>query len=168
MIRHALLLTGASGVGKSTVVRRVADALEGRSFGGFWSGEVREGRKRVGFRLEAFGGERALLAHVDSDSPHRLGRYGVEVEALDRLVEMALAPGPGLYLVDEIGPMECFSERFVAAVRALLDSGARIVATIHRNAGGFVQEVKERPDTELWEVTRENRDAMAERVLAWI
>ena len=53
-------------------------------------------------------------------------------------------------------------------MQALLDSDARIVATIHRNASGFVHQVKQRPDTELWEVTRENRDAMVERVLAWI
>ncbi len=40
--------------------------------------------------------------------------------------------------------MECFSQRFVAVMRALLDSGLRVVATIARKGTGFIAEVKRR------------------------
>ena len=65
-----------------------------------------------------------------------------------------------VYLVDEIGKMECFSERFCTAMTTLLDAGRPVIATIARHGGGFISEVKRRRDIELWAATRDNR-AMA-------
>jgi nucleoside-triphosphatase len=70
--------------------------------------------------------------------------------------------------VDEIGKMECLSPTFVEAVRGLLIAGRPLVATVGERGGGFIAEVKRRPDVELWELTRANRDAMPARVLAWL
>src|ERR687897_879407 len=39
---HTLLLTGAAGVGKTTVIRRVAEALHDRRIQGFLTEEIRE------------------------------------------------------------------------------------------------------------------------------
>jgi nucleoside-triphosphatase len=79
------------------------------------------------------------MAHVDLPGPPRVGRYGVDVAAIDAVVDEVLAPRAGvdLHLVDEIGKMECLSPRFVRAMRALLDSGAPVVATIALR-GGFI------------------------------
>jgi nucleoside-triphosphatase THEP1 len=33
---------------------------------------------------------------------------------------------------------------------------------------GVIAEVKQRPDAEIWTVTRENRDDLPERVLVWL
>jgi nucleoside-triphosphatase THEP1 len=165
-----LLLTGAPGVGKTTVIRRVLAELGDRARAGFVTDEIREEGRRRGFRLETLDGESVILAHLDIKSPHRLGRYGVDVEALDGILDRALPSDPqiDLFLVDEIGKMECFSERFTVAITGLLDSGQRGVATINQRAGGFVGAVRERPEVTLWEVTRENRDEMPGRVLEWI
>jgi nucleoside-triphosphatase len=73
-----------------------------------------------------------------------------------------------VYLVDEIGKMECLSDRFVAAMRVLLSGHAPVVATVGAQGGGFIAEVKRRPECELWEVTRVNRDEMPARILAWL
>jgi nucleoside-triphosphatase THEP1 len=54
--RYVLLLTGAPGVGKTTVIRRVATLLETRQLRGFYTEEIREGGERRGFRLLAFRG----------------------------------------------------------------------------------------------------------------
>ncbi len=64
--------------------------------------------------------------------------------------------------------MECFSQRFVEAVSALLDSRQLLVATVARKGSGFIEAVKERADIELWEVTRKNRVGMASEVLSWL
>ena len=71
------------------------------------------------------GGKTRTLAHVDLRSRHRVGRYGVDVEALDEIAESALVldDETEVYLVDEIGKMECFSERFCTAMTTLLDAG---------------------------------------------
>jgi nucleoside-triphosphatase len=69
--------------------------------------------------------------------------------------------------VDEIGKMECFSQRFVAAMRALLDSDRRVLATIARRGTGFIAEVRRRGDAELLEVTARSRDLLPEEIVAW-
>jgi nucleoside-triphosphatase THEP1 len=56
----------------------------------------------------------------------------------------------------------------VAAVRALLESDRPLVATIAARGTGLIEEAKRRRDVELWTVTRENRDGLGARVLAWL
>jgi nucleoside-triphosphatase len=164
-----ILLTGAVGVGKTTVVTRVAAALGHRHLRGFYTAEIRDARgRRVGFRLVPLaGGAGHVLAHADLISPHRVGRYGVEVEMLDYVVDTTLSPPRGvsspaadLYLIDEIGRMECFSARFVAAVERLLAAEVAVLATVALRGGGLIASVKQRDDVQLIEVTRGNRDRL--------
>jgi nucleoside-triphosphatase len=165
-----LLLTGVPGVGKTTLVRRVVATLEGLRLAGFTTEEIREGGQRRGFRIVPLAGEGRTMAHVEFRGPARVGRYGVDAAAIDAIAATSLAPHPGvdLTVVDEIGKMECLSEGFVAAMRALLDSDRRVLATIARRGGGFVAEVKRNAEAALWEVTARNRDGLAERIRAWV
>ncbi len=165
---RAILLTGAPGDGKTTVVGKVAAGLRGRTIRGFTTAEIRSGRERQGFRLETFDGRSAVFAHVSIRSLHHVGKYGVDVAALDALVGEALDPraNADVYLVDEIGKMECLSEKFVAAIKDLLDSGRPLVATVALLGSGFIEQVKRRPDVELLTVTRSNRDSLPDEILA--
>jgi nucleoside-triphosphatase len=166
---RALLLTGLPGVGKTTVLRRVAERLTGRPIRGFITQEIREGKERVGFGITTFDGRTATLAHVRIRSPHRVGRYGVDLRALDELLGCLEPEEPrAVSLVDEIGKMECLSSGFVAAMKSLLDSAAPVVATVALKGTGFPGEVKRHPGVELWTVTRENRDELPDRVVAWL
>ena len=53
-------------------------------------------------------------------------------------------------------------------MHALLDSGRTVVTTIGERGGGFIAEVKRRPDVALWRLTRGNRDAVPARILTWL
>jgi nucleoside-triphosphatase len=165
-----LLVTGQPGVGKSTLIRRVAERLAGLDLGGFHTGELREDGRRVGFRLESFDGRSLTFAHVDFPGPARVSKYGVDVAALDRLAQELLAPRPeaDLYLVDEIGKMECLSPRFVAAMQRLLASSRVAVATVGMKGEGFIAQARGWPGAVLWEVTRANRDRLVDEVLGWL
>lgn len=165
----ALLLTGRPGVGKTTVLRAAAEKLTAFVLVGFYTEEIRVGGERRGFRLITFDGQEAIFAHVDLPPP-RVSKYGVDVAAIDRFAATLRDPPDraAIYLIDEIGKMECLSSRFVEAMRRLLDSGRPLVATIARRGGGFVEEVKRRRDVEVWTVTQATRDALPDRIVAWI
>jgi nucleoside-triphosphatase len=109
------------------------------------------------------------MAHVDVGGPARVGKYGVDVAAVEAAATSALATDRAeLYLVDEIGRMECLSPGFVAAMRQLLDSPVMVVATVALHGDGLISEVKQQADAEVWTVTRANRDDLPARVLAWV
>jgi nucleoside-triphosphatase len=168
--RHVLLLTGRPGVGKTVVVRKVAASLPGWQLAGFYTEEIRVAGQRQGFRAVTFDGSERIMAHLDLRGPHRVGKYGVDVSVIDQLAdaELNLHPEVNLYLVDEIGKMESLSQRFIAAMRELLNSKALVLATIAQRDGGFIEKAKQTKDAELLEVTRENRDELPERVLEWL
>jgi nucleoside-triphosphatase len=127
MVGGVLLLTGVPGIGKTTVIRRVADRLKGRRLGGFYTEEIREQGDRRGFQLVGFDGIARIIAHVDFPKVHRVGKYGVDVEAIDSAGDRLGLDRSEIHLVDEIGKMECLSDRFVSGMRALL-AGPRPIA----------------------------------------
>jgi nucleoside-triphosphatase len=170
MIRNGvLLLTGVPGIGKTTVIRRVAERLKGRRLGGFYTEEIREGGERRGFRLVGFDRTERVIAHVDFSKARRVGKYGVDVGAIDEATELlADDPAVQVYLVDEIGKMECLSERFVAAMQTLLIGPKPVVATIALRGGGFIAEAKRAAGAVIWEVTHANFDLLPSRALRWL
>lgn len=163
-----LLLTGNPGVGKTTVIRRVAEHLRGRRLAGFYTQEIREHGIRRGFGLTTFDGQENIMAHVDFVKTFRVGRYGVDLTAIETAVQSSLVLDEmtEVYLVDEIGKMECLSSTFVVAMRTLLSADKAVVATVAEKGVGFIAEVKSRADVELWRVTAANRDSLPARVIA--
>ena len=151
------------------MIRRVANGLQPKGLRGFYTEEVREAGERRGFRLVSLKGGARMIAHTDFPKHQRVSKYGVDVEAIDKAAAL-LAPDPNasVYLVDEIGKMECLSARFVSAMRALVSCRTPIVASISARGGGFIAEVKRSPECELWDVTHANRDDMPARVLTWL
>jgi nucleoside-triphosphatase len=163
----ALLLIGPPGIGKTTALREAARRL-GVHLRGFYTEEIRERGERLGFRLVTFGGDEAVIAHVDLPPP-RVSKYGVDVAGIDRFAAAMLeSDTTSVYLVDEIGKMECLSSTFVSAMRHLLDSGRPLVATVAQRGGGFIEQVKRRRDVEVWTVTHATRDALPDRIVAWV
>jgi nucleoside-triphosphatase len=80
-----ILLTGRPGCGKTTLIKRVVDELA-LPAGGFYTEELRENGKRVGFKMITLDSQEALLAHMDFKTPQRLGKYGLDPSALETVV----------------------------------------------------------------------------------
>jgi len=164
--RH-ILLTGRPGCGKTTVVQKTLELLGGVRAAGFYTVELREGGRRIGFDAVGLGGRRVPLARVGADSAARVGRYGVLVQRFEELLADELQRAGAevdLFVVDEIGKMECFSERFVKLVSGVLDGPRPLLGTIAARGGGFIAEVKARPDVKLMHVTASNRAGLPQQL----
>jgi len=158
-----VLITGRPGVGKTTVIRRVVDQLEG-PLGGFTTQEIRRGGRRVGFSIRAVDtGQEGILAHIDFSGPHRVGPYGVNtadmerigVSALDRALETA-----HVIVMDEIGRMENYCPSFQSVVLRALDADRDVLGTLQMRSTPFLERIRRREDVIIKLVTRENRGAL--------
>ena len=166
-----LLLTGTPGIGKTSVLTNTINSLRERGIcvGGMMSREVREGGARVGFEiLDLSSGRHGWLAHVNQKAGPRVGKYRVNMEDLDCIGAKAIADAVencNVIAIDEIGPMELFSEEFKEAVRKALKSRKLVLAVVHWKAQDpLINEAKKRKDAETTSVTLENRERLHRQI----
>ena len=164
-LRPLILITGPSGIGKTSILRRTVTELKNRKYdvGGMVCREVREAGVRVGFEIiDLSTGSRGWLAHVNQPTGPRIGKYLVNLTDLDVIGVGAILDGlqnADMLAVDEIGPMELLSTSFSNALVKAVESRKPLLGTIHyglRNP--IVNSIKQREDTEILEVTYMNRE----------
>ena len=163
-----ILLTGVPGCGKTTAVMKIIANLEHKRVAGFYTQEIRQNNTRKGFRWTSLDGAHGILAHVDIKSSLRVGKYGVDVADFEKSVVPILdaqQTDAELFVIDEIGRMECLSEKFVAMVRRLFTSEKSVLATVAQKGAGLISEVKHYPGVGLFTLTRDGRDKTAAEVL---
>ncbi len=169
-MRRTLLLTGSPGIGKTTVLKKIIAALGDRA-GGFYTEEILGPGGRKGFRVITLDGRGVTLAHIDIRSKSKVGRYGVDVSAFERVGVAALRAAierSAVVVFDEIGKMELFSSQFQSAVIKAIGCGKPVVATAMLAAHPWVDALKTMPGVQTLEITRENRDAIPARVMSWV
>jgi nucleoside-triphosphatase len=169
--KRVLLLTGAPSVGKTTVLIKTVNALKakGISVGGMISREVREGNVRIGFEIiDLTNSKHGWLAHVNQRTGPQVGKYHVNMEDLEKIGATAIAEAVekcDAVAVDEIGPMELFSQKFKQAVKQALESKKLVLAVVHAKAREpLINEAKQRDDAETFTVTLANRDKLTEEL----
>jgi nucleoside-triphosphatase len=157
-----ILITGPPGCGKTTLIKKLAQELREYAPAGFFTEEIREQGVRKGFRLVALEGTgTGVLAHTGIRGPHRVGKYGVDLEGFERFLANLRLEGPSRpVIIDEIGKMECLSTAFRSLVASLLAAPSPFIATIALKASGFIDAIKERPDVVLYEITERNREKL--------
>jgi len=147
---------------------RIIGNLDRKKVAGFYTQEIRHNNTRKGFRWTCLGGTTGILAHVNIKGPHKVGKYGVDVSGFEKYVVPILDVEQSdieLLVIDEIGKMECLSEKFVGAVRRLFASEKSVLATVAKKGTGLIFEVKNYPGTRLFNLTRQNRDKTIAEIL---
>ncbi|MFN3466906.1 MAG: NTPase [Candidatus Brocadiales bacterium] len=166
-MKKNLLITGRPGVGKTTLVIKAVRA-SGLAPKGFYTEEIREAGDRKGFRIKTFEGEEGILAHVECKGTPRVGKYGVDVESFEAIalpeIEAALQ-GSQIIVIDEIGKMELYSQRFKELVIKALDSPYLFLGVIKEHGDGFIQGIKARQDVRVFTLNTENRNSLMQEVL---
>ena len=166
-----LLLSGSPRCGKTTVIMEVVKHLSKSNCGGFYTGEIKESGRRTGFSINTLDGGKGTLSHVNIKGPPRVGRYGVNLADLERIAVPAVLEAVRnrrLVIIDEIGKMELFSEKFREAVLLSLDSPVPVLGTIMESNNPFADAVKRRQDVTLIQVTTENRGSLPDRLVSII
>jgi nucleoside-triphosphatase len=167
--KRVLVLTGAPGVGKTTVLAKTVELLraKGVCVGGMISREVREDNVRVGFEIiDLTRGKHGWLAHVKQQIGPQVGKYHVNIEDLENIGAKAINDASekcAAIAIDEIGPMELFSPKFKLAVEKALESRKLVLAVVHAKAKDpLILALKQRGDCEVFTVTIANRDGLPE------
>jgi nucleoside-triphosphatase len=162
-----VLLTGKPGSGKTTAIRRIISRLS-REVSGFVTEEIREGGRRQGFKIITMDGHEGTLAHVDIRGAPRIGKYGVDLTAIEELVVKSLRSGlkdASLLIIDEIGPMEILSDPFRQVVMEVLRSDKDVLGTIVSRKLPFTERIKSYPNVTLLEIHMGNRDVLPEKIV---
>ncbi|KAF3708424.1 Cancer-related nucleoside-triphosphatase [Channa argus] len=185
MFKH-VFLTGPPGVGKTTLVQKACEGLvsSGVEVEGFYTEEVREGGRRVGFDVITLTGERGHLSRIRDvgETSHgrreyRVGQYVVDLPSFENIalplfrnIGAAAGGTRKVFVIDEIGKMELFSQSFIRAVRQTFESSSCIIlGTIPIPKGkplGLVEEVRSRRDVKVFTVSKENRNSILQDITA--
>jgi len=130
-----IFLTGKPGSGKTRLMKKVLEELEGEVCG-FFTPEIRENSERTGFRIKDIEtGDKGLLASVDLDEGPSVSKYKVNLDDLDRFSKKVMddMEDSEIIVIDEIGVMELYSDKFKEMLNEALNSEKTVLATLHRN-----------------------------------
>jgi len=169
-MKQVYLLTGRPGTGKTSLIKQAVAGMTGKA-GGFYTEEIRSHGVRKGFKLVTLDGEEAILAHIKIQSKYQVGKYGVDVDALDRVGVAALQKAIQqcqLVVVDEIGRMELFSNSFRKTVLEIIDSGKWLLGTIMFNSNQWADAIKRRPEVHVVPVTGSNKQQVLAGLKQWL
>jgi nucleoside-triphosphatase len=171
LLEMKLLITGLPRSGKTTLCKRIIDSLGSEyKVGGMLTEEIKEGGVRKGFKLvDLARGKEGVLAHVNRGRGPRIGRYRVNLRDLEDIGEKAILhaiDACDLIVIDEVGPMELHSKRFIEAVGKAFNSDKHVMATVHfKSRHALIEKLKNRKDVTLVEIDESNRDALVEKLM---
>lgn len=161
-----IFISGLPGSGKTTLLKEILKEINLEAEG-FYTLEIREGKERVGFKITNLIGEEKIFAHKNFKSKFKVSKYGINIENLDRIGTEAILKalkGNKLCIIDEIGKMELFSEKFKEVVLTALNSKNKVLGTIILRPNSFCDKIKQRQDTKIFYLTRENFQKVKEEI----
>jgi nucleoside-triphosphatase len=169
-----VFVTGAPGVGKTTLMQRIHDHCKNKGLrvDGMVTSEVRKSDERIGFKItDLSSGAEGWLARVGDSVGPRIGKYSVDSKDLEDIgvcaLKRAVEGSADFVLVDEIGPMEMTSSAFRGALAKLLSAGRNVIATV--KYGSHYPEIERSPgvaEAVRLEISRDNREETIRRILS--
>lgn len=167
-----LFLTGKPGVGKTTLFHKIINQL-GDQCHGFYTREIMENNIRTGFEIITINLPigNGPMAHIDFKTDYQLAEWGVDITHLEKVVEVLQAQPEDqgkILVIDEIAPMEAFSEKFKNYITDKLQSEQTLLATIKQDHFEWTDELKSTFSIPLITVTTENRDSLEKEILDYL
>ena len=164
---HNVLVAGRPGIGKTALIYRLYRDLTPLLVRGFYKEAIYENDILKGFRISTFNFKELILAHIHIEGPDRFNEFGLNLDGFDAILTDQFNQNKPveLFLIDEIGPMECRSKFFRETFVRLLDSEIPVIATVAAIDVLDVLSIKNRKDMALLKMTISNRDTIWKNVL---
>lgn len=167
-MKKNILLTGNPGIGKSKLLSILVETInqtktEIEICQGLLTTEILQNQKRVGFKINE-----SIIAHSEMKSFKKVGRYGIDILAIEKEIfsfkscfcshETSL-----IFYFDEIGKIQLQSTGFKNLISAILNKKNLFIATLSSvYTSKYIEAIKQRNDVTIINVTKENRNFLAE------
>ncbi|XP_055912526.1 nucleoside-triphosphatase THEP1 [Eupeodes corollae] len=167
----SILLTGAPGVGKTTIIKKLIKILKEKQIKciGFYTEEMRsENETRMGFDVIDIDGKRGILARehpTDNIKRPHVGKYSVYTKDFEDIALAALkVESKTILIVDEIGKMELLSTKFKQRIQEVFGK-TPILATIpNRQTIDIIERMKNDKKSMVLEITKKNRNEIVDEI----
>lgn len=166
--KHILLLCGGPCVGKSALIKQLASQVDKLDIGGFYTEPEYDARQRVGFKVKTFDGAEVLAAHINTQSNERVGKFGVDSTALDSIMQHAMNVEPAIFLIDELGKLECKSAYFRQRMEALLEANVVMVVTAPLKGTSLLEKYQNHPNVLKIRINETNAEQVLHSAQRWL
>jgi nucleoside-triphosphatase len=165
-------ITGLPNAGKTQALIKVIEMLEegDMKVGGMITEPISKNNRRVGFYvMDWMSKQKDILAHIEFESKITVGRYKVNIDALENIgvhaIEEAIE-NSDVIIIDEVGRMEVESEKFVDIVKKVLEEDKPLILTLHKKSRNpLLQDIRRRDDVRILEVTPINRNLLPYKII---
>ena len=158
-------------------MRSVVESVGRNRFIGFLTGEDRAEGRRIGFSIRMLDGRIGAFASLSSASEIRVGSsasYGVDLQFLEEVSVPAIRDGLNtargqIIVIDEIGPMQLYSEKFKELVIDILGTDqAILLGSIVLRSLPWTDKLKMWNNVATFSLTPQNREIMTQMMILYL
>ena len=138
------VLTAPPKTGKSTAIKKIINMLGAKNCCGFYTKEMIENGQRVGFKIVTL-----------SDKVNLKEFEKIALIELENIIDTG---GDKYVIIDEIGPMQLFSDKYKQLLLKIASTDKKIIGTAFYESYDWLDDFKKLDNVELIEIDEMNRN----------